>query len=100
MNAAEVLVIRKRDEVGLLPPEGISLRADQLLDELLVGPIDDIDSASAHLVDADFKLIGAHLDDHPLNEHTVTLLSSIFSKILRKVPLLLPQSLMKYCSLW
>lgn len=95
-----MLVIRKRDEVGLLPSEGITLRPDQLLDKLLVGPIDDINSAPTYLVDADFELIGAHLDDHSLNEQTVTLLSSIFSKILRKVPLLLPQSLMKYCSLW
>jgi hypothetical protein len=100
MDAAEVLVIREGHKVGLLPAEGVDFRTHQFLDVLLVGPIDDIDGAGFILLDIDLELVGAHFDNHALHEAKGTLLSSIFSKILRKVPLLLPQSRMKYCSRW
>jgi hypothetical protein len=100
VDAAEVLVVGEGDEVGLLPPKRVALRTHQLLYVLLVGTVHHVHCARPIALDAHLELVRPHLDYHPLTQPTITRFSSIFSKIFRKVPLLLPQSLMKYCSLW
>lgn len=61
-----------------------------------VRSLNNFQSHEEFIGDVDLELISSHLQNDSLSNLAITLSILIFSVILRKVPVLLPQSLIKY----